>query len=265
MRLFVTGLGGYLGRALAAAGGTDVTGTIHKRPAPPGTSAERVDVRDEAALARAVDAAEPDVLVHTAYIQSGPDARSVNVDGAAAAARVARARGVRLIHMSSDVVFAGDLGRPIREDDPPTPVTEYGQTKADAEQAVLAECPSALVVRTSMLYGGDEPSNHEQSALDPSLTFYEDEIRCPIVVGDLAAALIEAAAHEELTGPLHIAGAHAVTRLEFAQLVAKLNGRDPTTLKSGRRPLDRPGDLTLDCTLAQNLFETPLRGVREVM
>jgi dTDP-4-dehydrorhamnose reductase len=72
--------------------------------------------------------------------------------------------------------------------------------------------------------------------------------------------VLERAARPDITGPLHVAGADAVSRLEFAQLVARserLTGRP--------RPPGRPGDLRLDCSLARRLLVTRLRGVREVL
>ena len=248
----MTGLGGYLGRAIAALE-AEADGIAGRAMA---------DVRDPAAVGGALDAARPDAVIHTAYVQGGSDARSINVDGSATVARAARARGLRLVHLSSDVVFAGDLGRPIREDDPVDPITDYGKTKADAESAVLAEHPGAVVVRTSLIYGGAEPSRHEQLALDPAMTFYDDEIRCPIAAPDLAAAVLELAARPDIRGPLHVAGADAVSRLEFAQIVARANGRNPAELNGGPRPPGRPGDLSLDCALALSLLDTQPRGVR---
>lgn len=264
MRLFVTGLGGYLGRAVAAAA-DEVSGTIRARPAPPGIRAARIDVRDEAAVAAALDRLRPDAVVHTAYVQGTPDERSVNVDGAAAVARAAAARGIRLVHVSSDLVFGGDLGRPVREDEPLAPVTEYGATKADAERAVAAAHPRAVLVRTSLIYGGAEPSDHERRALDPGMTFYADEIRCPVAAPDLAAALVELAARDDVSGPLHVAGADAVSRLDFARLVVAARGGDPDAVRGGPHPPGRPGDITLDCSRARALLRTRVRGVREVL
>jgi dTDP-4-dehydrorhamnose reductase len=266
VRLFVTGLGGYLGHAIAAAVPTGaLSGTIRERPAPPGTRWFRADVRDEAALGRALDDVRPAAVIHAAYVQHGDEVRSINVDGAAAVARAARARGLRLVHLSSDAIFGGDLGRPVREEDEPAPMTAYGATKADAERAVAAAHPDAVLVRTSLIYGGAEPSNHERRALDPNLTFYADEIRCPIAAGDLAAAIVELAALPGVRGPLHVAGADAVSRLEFARLVCAAHGRDPALVRAGRHPGGRPGDVTLDCWHARGLLRTRLRGVREVL
>lgn len=251
VRVFVTGLGGYLGRTIGAL-----------EPEALGiTGRAAADVRDPAAVGAALDAARPDAVIHTAYVQDGPDARSVNVDGSAVVARAARERGLRLVHVSTDVVFSGRLGRPIREDDPLAPVTDYGRTKADAEPAVLAEHPDAVIVRTSLIYGGADPSRHEQLALDPAMTFYEDELRSPVAAPDLAAALLELARRPDISGPLHVAGSDGLSRLEFARLVAP----DPAAVKGAPRPPGRPGDLRLDCSKAQALLATPLRGVREVL
>ena len=84
---------------------------------------------------------------------------------------------------------------------------------------MLAACPAALVVRTSLIYGGDRPGPQERLAADPEATFFSDEVRCPIQVGDLAAALIELAATER-SGLLHVAGADRLSRAEFAELLA---------------------------------------------
>jgi dTDP-4-dehydrorhamnose reductase len=268
VRLFVTGAGGYLGHALAAAaleGGSEVSGTIRTRPAPEGVRAFALDVRDEEALAAALCDVRPDAVIHTAYVQNGPQARSVNAGGSAAVARAARAAGARLVHLSSDVIFPGDLGRPLREDDAPAPVNAYGESKAAAETAVAGAAPDAVLVRTSLIYGGARPSVYEQRALDPAQTFYADEIRCPVAAPDLAAALLELAELRDVRGPLHVAGADAVSRLEFAQLAAAAQGADPDAVRGGPRPAGRAGDLRLDCTLARSLLRARLRGVREVL
>ncbi len=265
MRLFVTGLGGYLGHALAAVAGAEVSGIVRSRPAPDGLRAFTVDVRDESAVADAITTVAPDAIVHAAYVRDGDEAWSVNVDGAAAVARAAAAAGVRLIHMSSDVVFSGDLRRPLREDDRVAPVSAYGESKAAAETTVAGAYPAAVLVRTSLIYGGAEPSSYERTALDPAQTFYEDEIRCPVAAGDLATALVELAALPGVRGPLHVAGADAVSRLEFAQLIAAASGGDPAAVSGRPRPPGRAGDLRMDCTLARSLVRTRLRGVREVL
>jgi dTDP-4-dehydrorhamnose reductase len=137
-------------------------------------------------------------------------------------------------------------------------VTDYGRAKAEAEARVARAHPQALIVRTSLIYGGAEPSKHEATARDPSFTFFTNEIRNPIQAGDLAEALLELA-ELDVSGPLHVAGADAVSRAEFAELITG------SPVASAPAPPTRPLDCSLDSSRAQALLRTRLRGVREVL
>lgn len=275
-RLLVTGASGHLGGVLAdraAAAGWEVVGTyMSQRPRDVDWRAVELDVRDPDAVARLLADVRPDAVIHSAYRQDGPDAWATTADGARHVAEAAARRGSRLVHMSTDVVFSGRLGRPLREDDPVDPITAYGRAKAAAEEAVSSACPEALIVRTSLIYGGERPSKHEQLALDAAagrveIAFYTDEMRCPIAVGDLASALLELALLD-VRGPLHVAGADAVSRYEFARLVVLAAGGPAEVLQSALSAgsaARRPRNCVLDSSRAQRLVRTRLRGVREVL
>jgi dTDP-4-dehydrorhamnose reductase len=242
----VTGATGYLGRELV-------------RQAPHATR-DRVEIRDAAAVRALLARLRPAVVLHTAYRQDGPGAWQITVDGAENVARAAAEVRARLVHLSTDVVFDGAKGSPYVESDTVCPVTDYGRAKAEAERRVLAVCPGALVVRTSLIVGGPgfPPSKHELAARDPSLTFYEDEIRCPVQVADLAAALLELA-DLGVSGVVHVAGADAVSRADLAELIS---GR---RVRRAPAPAGRPLDCSLDSGRARGLLRTELRGVRTVL
>lgn len=265
-RLLVTGGSGYLGREILrrAPGAVGAAWT--------GTGDIRLDVRDAAAVAAVVASVRPACVIHTAYARAGDSAWDVNVSGAGNVAAAAAAAGARLVHLSTDVVFAGDAGRPYVEADAPRPVTAYGRSKAEAEAVVRAAHPAATIVRTSLIYGGPEPSNHERAVLDAvdgatAMAFFADEIRCPAHVGDLAQAVLELS-HRSFAGPLHVAGSEAVSRYEFARLVAAANGRDERLVEatlSAALADPRPLDCRLDCGRACSVLRTRMRGVREVL
>lgn len=237
--IWITGATGYLGRELARL--------------VPDADTTRVEIRDRYQVQRHVSRVRPEAVIHTAYRM---EEWQTNADGAANVAQAAR--DARLVHLSTDVVFSGRKGAAYVEVDEPDPVTDYGRSKAEAERRVAAAHPQALIVRTSLMYGGAAPSRHELAARDPRLSFYEDEIRNPVQVGDLATALLELVALE-LGGPLHVAGADAVSRAEFARLAARRE------VRSARAPPGRPLDCSLDSSRAQAMIRTRLRGVREVL
>jgi dTDP-4-dehydrorhamnose reductase len=194
-------------------------------------------------------------VIHTAYRQN-EGAWSTNVDGSAAVA--ASARGARLIHLSSDLVFDGSRGR-YREDDASAPVSEYGRSKAEAEREVARLHPEASIVRTSLIYGGIEPGPQERLAATGT-RFFVDELRSPVQVGDLAQALLELIGVDH-SGPLHVAGADDVSRYDFAVLL----GADPARIEPSHTTAERAPNVTLDSSRAEALLGTRLRGVREVL
>jgi dTDP-4-dehydrorhamnose reductase len=97
------------------------------------------------------------------------------------------------------------------------------------------------------------------------MTFFEDELRSPVLLGDLAAALIELAARDD-DGILHVAGADTVSRYEFAFLLAQAHGLPGDRILRSRlagSDLVRPANCALDSSRARALLRTRLRGVLE--
>ena len=96
---------------------------------------------------------------------------------------------------------------------------------------------------------------------------YTDEVRCPVHVADLAAALLELAA-EPHAGICHVAGPDAVSRHELGLLIAARDGLDQSALPGGPRPATgspRPLDVRLDGARTQARLATRLRGARDFL
>ncbi|MFI7424020.1 sugar nucleotide-binding protein [Nonomuraea sp. NPDC049684] len=271
MRLLVVGGSGFLGAELVrqgAAAGHEVTATCHTRPGQAaGVAWAPLDVRRRADVEALVAAVRPAAVVNAAFRQRD---WATTATGAANVALAAAAAGSRLVHVSSDTVFSGAA---VRYDETclPDPITPYGAAKAAAETVVAAVAPDAVIARTSLILG-DGGSSHEAlvHALATGATqgvLFTDDVRCPVHVADLAAALLELAAAGP-PGVRHVAGADAVSRYELGLLVARRDGLDPARLPAGRRAdsgVPGPLDVRLDCAATQRLLRTRLRGARRFL
>ena len=265
IRTLVFGGSGYLGGTVArhaVAAGHEVRATWRSQPPEdPGVGWYRIDLRDRSAVQRLMLEVRPDLVINAAYRQ---DDWRTTADGAAHVALAALRIDAHLVHVSSDVVFSGRAS-PYVEAAVPDPITPYGAAKAAAETAVLALSPEAAVVRTSLILG-DGRSVHERHvrelAAGCSGTLFADELRCPVHVADLSAALLELSSARR-AGVFHVAGPDAVSRYDLGRLVARRDGIDCAGLRPGRRAeLDMPGpiDLRLDCRSTQAVLRTRLRG-----
>jgi dTDP-4-dehydrorhamnose reductase len=276
-RLLVTGGSGYLGAHLmqaAAAGGWDVHGTYQSRPfTPTDGGAHRLDLTQPEAAGALVDRLRPDAIVHTAC--SNRDAANVHAIEPAArhVARAARQLGARLVHVSTDMVFDGEHA-PYDDTSSPAPKGDYGRAKAASEAIVLDHCPTAAIARPSLIWSL-EPLDRQTTWLVDGMragqrvTLFTDEVRCPVHLHDLAAALLELAARPELSGPFNLGGAQALNRWDFGlMLLAALglpraSGVLPGT--AAEAGLERARDLTLTSARARQLLRTRLRGVDEIV
>lgn len=247
--LFVTGARGFLG-------GHIVSGPEADRWELFAPDSLALDLRNRSSVLDTIRSWSPAAIIHTAYRRND---RPSTVDASANVAEAAAACGARLVHVSSDMVFGGGISR-FTELDPPNPVDEYGRQKADAERVVARACPDAVIVRTSLLIGRTALSPHEIAVRDAiegrtQMTFFIDEIRCPALVDDVAAALTELARRPEITGVLHLAATQEMSRAQLARVIARHHGWDARLLQFGTLAdsgLARPARLVLDSSVARS-------------
>jgi len=277
-RLLITGGSGYLGSHLArrARDHWHVTATYFSHPPElPGCRTVPLDIRDGRAVVELFSRLQPDAIIHTAADMSSVAAmEAVIVQGTRHVAAAAGALGVRLIHLSSDVLFDGEHG-PYTETDPPSPITPYGQAKAAAERFVADLCPEAIIVRTSLIYGFHPPDARTLWVVDSvrrrrPITLFTDELRCPVWVEQLAGALLELAAGGQAIGAgiWHLAGPQPLSRYQFGERLVRAWGLDPAGITPGLSRESgqlRPRDCRLNVGKAQARLRSPLWGVDQVL
>jgi dTDP-4-dehydrorhamnose reductase len=269
----ITGASGLLGGEIIrqAAGRTPLVGAYfrHQPAARHGVGYVPLDVGDQAAVQQLVQEMRPQVIIHTAYCKEGPDLHRITAQGAGYVAQAASDVGARLVHISSDVLLDGEQP-PYDEAALPAPRHPYGQAKADAEAAVRLAAPQAVLVRTSLICRLDPPDPISAWIIDSlrqgrPITLFTDEIRSPVWVQDLAAALLELAGLP-FTGTLNVAGPQPLSRYQIGLRLARHFGLDPQGISAGSSldsGLRRPRNCTLDVRLAQRLLRTRLRSYDE--
>jgi UDP-glucose 4-epimerase len=164
-RFLVTGGAGFFGGILkrrllndgAEVVSVDLVPDADRHPA---LTSFQADIRDEKSMRSTFAAHNFDAVFHiAAMLAHGKMNRELlwtsNVDGTGVIARCAREAGVRkLVFTSSNCLWASNLGRPVREDDPPAPAEIYGESKLAAENlleqfqdgldVVVLRCPTII-------------------------------------------------------------------------------------------------------------------------
>ena len=257
--ILVTGGGGQVARALAAASGGRDLRVVGR----PDFDFDRPDT-----LRAVLDAARPSLVVnaaaYTAVDQAEQEADAAfraNRDGPAALAAWCAAHGARLIHISTDYVFDGTKGAPYVEGDATNPTGVYGASKLAGELAVLASGARALILRTSWVYAASG-RNFVLTMLNAArrtdrLRVVADQHGCPTAAADLAAAILALADawDGEGGGVYHAAGSGATTWHGLAEAVfarAATHGLarptvTPIATEDWPTPARRPADSRLDC------------------
>ncbi len=246
-RWLVTGAAGMLGTDLVA---------LLRRRGDEVTALRRgdLDVTDEAQVAERVR--DVDVVVNCAAWTAVDDAEAredaafvLNAVAPQLLARAARRAGARLVHISTDYVFAGTATHPYDEAAPLAPRSAYGRTKAAGEWAVRAETPDHLIVRTAWLYGANGacfPKTMARLAAERNeLTVVADQIGQPTWTADLADLVVRLVDAGAPAGTYHGTASGEVSWHGFTREIVRTLGRDPamvgeTTSEAFPRPAPRP-------------------------
>ena len=269
----MTGAGGQVGGLLAVA-------AARRGYAVSALSRTDLDITDPSAVDRHVQ--DADVVVNCAAFtnvdaaESEPDvAHAINAVGPGYLARACARVGARLVHISTDYVFSGELRRPYEVSDATGPLSVYGRSKLDGELAVHAELPEAHVVRTSWVYTGGSGADfvavmRKLAAGDRVIDVVADQTGSPTYAADLVGALLEVAAGEVRAPLLHVANSGAVSRFEQARAVFEAEGADPERVRpvdtdAMPRPAHRPVFSALAMAESVRAGLTPLRPWRDAL
>ena len=229
IRALVTGARGQVGAEVvrALAGRAEVI--AHDRAS--------LDLAEPSRIGSVVRAARPDLIVnaaaYTAVDRAESEeaaARTVNGLAPGILAHEAKRAGALLVHFSTDYVFDGTKATPYVETDPPHPLSAYGRTKLEGEEAIARSGCDHVVLRTSWVYG---PRGQNfvltmlrLAATRPELRIVDDQHGAPTSSVQLAGALVALLLGE---GPERQAEARDLARLREASGVYHATAEGETT------------------------------------
>ncbi|HWF40626.1 MAG TPA: dTDP-4-dehydrorhamnose reductase [Acidothermaceae bacterium] len=221
-----------------------------------GLTRHELDITDTDAVARAVAAVVPSVIVNAAAYTAVDAAETdeataftANVTAPAALAAAAAKAGATFVHVSTDYVFAGDATVPYDEDAATGPKSAYGRTKLAGEQAVLDALPDAYVVRTAWVYGATGANFVKTMARlereRETVSVVDDQRGSPTWSRDLARGLVELGSSGAAGGIYHCTNTGETTWFGFTRAIFEELGADPervlpTTTAAFPRPAPRP-------------------------
>ena len=186
---------------------------------------------------------QPDIVVNTAA-HSSVDlcetdhsiADKLHVDITQDITQVCKDIDSKLVYISTDAVFQGELHKKYTELDQPNPINYYGKTKLQAEQITLNASSKNVVLRTAVIYGWNKKSRFtnwiiqtlkENHVVDPFI----DQYNTPTLVDDLAKSLL-GIFEKNISGMFHATGKSCLNRYEFALILASTFGLDKKLIKS---------------------------------
>jgi len=243
------------------------------------------DFTDLDGIVDTVRTVEPDIIVNAAAYtavdkaESEPAlARTINALAPGVLAEEAKQSGAWLIHYSTDYVFDGSGDQPWLETDPFAPLSVYGKTKLEGEEAIRATGCRHLIFRTSWVYAA-RGNNFAKTMLRlarerDQLTVINDQIGAPTgadLLADVTAhALRVALQRPEVSGLYHLAADGQTSWHEYARLVIEFARQagikikvapeaiQPVPTSAFPLPAPRPKNSRLATGKLQNTFELNL-------
>ncbi|WP_176084537.1 dTDP-4-dehydrorhamnose reductase [Martelella sp. HB161492] len=271
MKLAVTGKNGQVTRSLQALASPDLQIEATGRP--------ELDLADPGSVVSALSDVQADAVISAAAYTAVDKAESeseiasaVNRDGAGTVAAAAKKLGIPVLHLSTDYVFDGCKNGLYVETDGSGPISVYGKSKLEGEQAIAAATPNFAMFRTAWVYS--VYGNNLVKAMlrlaetRNELNVVSNQVGCPTSAHDFATSLVDAAKQmitgyaTELRGIFHLASSGEMNWAGFARYIYELRAE-----KTGKSmlvndiptsqyptPAKRPANSRLGCSKIKSAF-----------
>lgn len=233
------------------------------------------DITDEQQIEKALSNAN--IVINCAAYTNVEKAESeselaykVNAEAVGKLAEIAKNKGVRVVHISTDFVFDGSGDKPYIESDKPNPINVYGKSKLKGEELLVKSGCRQCIMRVEWTYGlaGNNFISKLISAAKAgkTLNVVDDQIGSPTATTQVSKAVCELL-EKNGEGLFHFASGGYVSRFEMARFVFdKLNMdvelsscRTSDYVTAAARPLNS----RFDCSRIKNLLTEKIRPWQE--
>jgi dTDP-4-dehydrorhamnose reductase len=236
----------------------------------PNTQSFQIDLLNDDKIEKIIENYNPDIVLHTIahsnldLCETDHDITDrLHVDATQKIVNACASINSKLIFLSTDAVFEGQLNKQYCETDTPNPINYYGKTKLEAEKIVLSASPNNVVLRTAVIYGWHKKSRFTNWILDylkngKSVDPFSDQFNTPTLVDDLVQVILKII-DKDISGLYHATGKTCLNRYQFAILLAEKFSYDVSLIHSvtkleKKQNAPRPISTCLDSTKLENLL-----------
>ena len=271
MKILITGSNGMLGYDLKS-----VLADKHDLIL---TTSKSLDITNKDEVLELITSEKPDIVINAAAYtdvdgceENIEKAFSVNGDGPKNLALACSKTGSSLVHISTDYVFNGKNNTPWVESDETGPISIYGKSKLEGEEAIVEILDKYFIIRTAWLYGING-KNFPKTMLElaenhSEITVVYDEVGTPTFTKDLAEGIAELI-ESEYYGIYHLTNSGSCSWCEFSRYIFNVAEKDvkviPVTADEFKRPAPRPHYSVLENKKWKDNGFKPLRNYKQAI
>lgn len=191
----------------------------------------------------------------------------INADAVEGLAEICRMHESKLIHISTDYVYDGSAGTPLKEVDAVEPINVYGSSKLKGEQLAIKKNPATLVIRTSWVYSSFG-NNFVKTMVRlfnerDEINVVADQYGCPTYAADLANVIMgfidKMKGGSDLSGIVNYCNEGITTWYEFAEEIKKISNSsckiNPIPTSGYKTPATRPMYSVLDTSKVTEMLD----------
>ena len=250
MKIFISGGSGLLGQYLNMSLSRNHKIMSSYKTSPRNCSdynSVQIDINDYEKTGEIIKRFSPEIIIHAAAVSTpakalelpSKDVYRTNVNATKNIAELCVKSGIKLLYISTDLVYAGYRGSMLKENAKIIPVSIYAETKLMGEVKIKETTDNHIILRTALLYGfglnGIESHFHfmyDKLKKGEKVRLFNDQYRTPLSLPE-AARIIDELCEKDIKGEtINLGGVERISRLELGKKLCRISGFEDKLLES---------------------------------